>query len=120
MKSLLAMSFIAFSSVANAAAISFNYNSSLPHELRAIVTSVVDYSCDFKANRISEILTEVEARKYDQNMKDYYYTSTFEVLNQNNEVVTTLIVESHDLVPGNGTVSVGVSSLKTTEGNFCK
>lgn len=120
MKSFLTLSLIAFSSMANAASISFNYDSVLPTSLRTIVDTVVDYSCDFKFGTVSEISTTVVARRYDQNLKDYYYTSTFEVLNKNNERVTVLTVESFDTVPGNGTVDLGVSSIKTSEGNFCK
>lgn len=120
MKSLLGICLVAFSSFSYAATISYNENSVLPYELRTMVNVAIENNCDVAAYNVSEILTTVEARRYDQNMKDYYYTSTFALLNEKNEQVTTLIVESHDLVPGNGTESLGVGSLKTTEGSYCK
>lgn len=120
MKSLLGICLVAFSSFSYAATISYNGDSVLPYELRTLVEAAIEKNCDVNSYNLIEVLTTVEARRYDQNLKDYYYTSTFALLNEQNEHVTSLVVESHDQVPGNGTESLGVSSLKTTEGSYCK
>jgi hypothetical protein len=115
MFSKIALLFVAIISFdANAQAV-FRHDSKLPSSLRSIVAAVINYNCRSQGHALFERDTTVRIDDIDQGMRDYFYTTTLVVKDNQRKDIGEVVVESFDIDMFNPTAGVteGVSAISS-------